>query len=318
MAHEGERPEQHDAGTPDAAAAPLDTAHADTVGTDVDAPATDVAGIDAPGAPEFVVVEVSDGDVQAEVIDVVEPSDDDDDSDDEASDDVASVDEVEPVEEKAEPVVDEVLLASVGLARAALLQITPAATIGEVVGSSAVEDHVLALHFESKLPGYPGWHWTVALSRIDDSSEPNVLEVEMLPGEQALIAPDWLPWSERLAEYQLAQELAAALAAAEGDEHDDDADELDDDESDDDEDSDDEDLDDDDLDETDDEVLDIDDHVTDDAQLESDDDDSDDDDSDDDDSDDDDADDPGEGDADVDGDDDFDDDPHAESYSAGR
>ena len=316
MAHEGERPEQHDAGTPDTAAAPLDTAHADTVGTDVDAPATDVAGIDAPGAPEFVVVEVSDGDVQAEVIDVVEPSDDEA-SDDEASDDVASVDEVEPVEEKAEPVVDEVLLASVGLARAALLQITPAATIGEVVGSSAVEDHVLALHFESKLPGYPGWHWTVALSRIDDSSEPNVLEVEMLPGEQALIAPDWLPWSERLAEYQLAQELAAALAAAEGDEHDDDeehdddADDLDDDESDDedpDDDSDDEDLDDDDLDETDDEVLDIDDHVTDDAQLESDDDDSDDDD----------AADPGEGDADVDGDDDFDDDPHAESYSAGR
>jgi hypothetical protein len=163
-------------------------------------------------------------------------------------------------EEKPAPVVDEVLLASVDLARGALLEITPAATIGEVVGSIAEEDHVLSLHFDSKLPGYPGWHWTVTLSRIDDSSEPTVLEVEMLPGENALIAPDWVPWSERLAEYTLAQELAEATAAAD-DESDDDLD--DDDDSD--EDDDDSDLDDGlDLDNG----IDIDDHVTDDDELE--------------------------------------------------
>ena len=37
-----------------------------------------------------------------------------------------------------------------------------------------------------------------------------MLEVELMPGDGALIAPDWLPWAERLAEYQAAQ---AALAA---------------------------------------------------------------------------------------------------------
>ncbi|SDY40056.1 DUF3027 domain-containing protein [Herbiconiux ginsengi] len=166
------------------------------------------------------------------------------------------------VEEKPAPVVDEVLLASVDLARTALLEITPAATIGEVVGSIADEDHVLSLHFESKLPGYPGWHWTVTLSRIDESSVPTVLEIEMLPGESALIAPDWVPWSERLAEYTLAQELAEATTADDEDEESDE-DALDDEDSD--EDDDDHDLDDGlDLDNG----IDIDDHVTDDDELE--------------------------------------------------
>ncbi|MGD8165685.1 DUF3027 domain-containing protein [Herbiconiux sp. P16] len=216
---------------------------------------------------------------------------------------------VEPAEEKPAPVVDEVLLASVDLARNALLEITPAASIGEVVGSIAEEDHVLSLHFESKLAGYPGWHWTVTVSRIDESSEPSVLEIEMLPGENALIAPDWVPWSERLAEYTLAQELTEATTAADDDAESDD-DELDDDDSDEDDD-DDPDIDDGlDLDDG----IDIDDHVTDDDELEAaaeeadgasdddapeDDDDAGDDDDDDSAEDDDDA-------------DDFDDDPHAE------
>ncbi|WP_382303897.1 DUF3027 domain-containing protein [Herbiconiux sp. UC225_62] len=168
----------------------------------------------------------------------------------------------EPAEKPA-PVVDEVLLASVDLARAALLEITPAASIGDVVGSIADEDHVLSLHFESKLAGYPGWHWTVTVSRVDESSEPTVLEIEMLPGENALIAPDWVPWSERLAEYTLAQELAEATAA-DGESDDDDLDDDDSDDPDADED-DDHDLDDGlDLDDG----IDIDDHVTDDDELE--------------------------------------------------
>jgi hypothetical protein len=176
-----------------------------------------------------------------------------------------SAEAAEAAEEKPAPVVDEVLLASVDLARGALLEITPAASIGEVVGSIAEEDHVLSLHFESKLAGYPGWHWAVTVSRIDESSEPSVLEIEMLPGQNALIAPDWVPWSERLAEYTLAQELAEATTAADGDAESDDDDLDDGDDLDGDEDDDDHDLDDGlDLDDG----IDIDDHVTDDDELE--------------------------------------------------
>ena len=95
------------------------------------------------------------------------------------------------------------------LALAALAEITPVATVGEPAESTVHDDGVLTLRFENRLSGYPGWFWTVSLAQVDDSA-PTVLEVELIPGDGALIAPDWLPWAERLAEYQAAQ---AALAA---------------------------------------------------------------------------------------------------------
>ncbi|WP_374947424.1 DUF3027 domain-containing protein [Agreia sp.] len=147
---------------------------------------------------------------------------------------------------------DPVLLAAVGAARAALIEITPASTVGALVGHASHGEHVLSLHFASLMPGYPDWHWTATLSRVDADSEPNVLETELLPGEGAVLAPEWTPWSDRLEDYKLAQEHAAALAV-----DDEDDDESDDDESDDDE-SDDEDIDD---------ELDLDDHILDDDVL---------------------------------------------------
>jgi hypothetical protein len=126
------------------------------------------------------------------------------------------------------------------LALAALAEITPAQTIGAPAGSTVREDGVLTLRFENRLAGYPGWYWTVSLARVEDAA-PTVLEVELLPGDAALLAPEWVPWAERLADYHATQ----AALAAEGEEVDGvvvDGDDLDDDELDDDE------LDDDDLD----------------------------------------------------------------------
>jgi Protein of unknown function (DUF3027) len=151
---------------------------------------------------------------------------------------------------------DQVLLESVDLARRALLDVTPAETVGSVAGHLVEDEHVLTLLFAADLSGYPGWHWSVTIARVDDG-EPTVLETELMPGETALLAPEWVPWSERLADYRAAQEAAAAAAAevAEGeardeaeldeDEEDLDEDELDEDEIDeDDEDEDESDLDD--------------------------------------------------------------------------
>ena len=120
------------------------------------------------------------------------------------------------VEVPAEPIdADAVLLASVELARAALLEDTPADTVGEPVGHIVEGEHVLSLLFECTMTGYPGWNWTVTLSRIDANSAPTVLETELMPGEAALLAPDWVPWSDRLSDYRAAQELASAQAASE-------------------------------------------------------------------------------------------------------
>lgn len=124
---------------------------------------------------------------------------------------------------KPEP--DPRLLEAHDLALAALREITPADTIGEPADYRIEDDGVVSLRFENRLHGYPGWFWTVSLARVEDA-EPTVLEVELLPGDGALLAPEWVPWAVRLAEYQAAQ--AAAAEAGEDDDSDEEEDEDDD------------------------------------------------------------------------------------------
>lgn len=117
--------------------------------------------------------------------------------------------------EAAAGIADPALLDAHDLALAALREITPATTIGEPAGYRIEADGVVSLRFENRLGGYPGWLWTVSLARTGDA-DPTVLEVELLPGDGALLAPDWVPWAERLADYQAAQAALAELAQAEG------------------------------------------------------------------------------------------------------
>jgi hypothetical protein len=144
--------------------------------------------------------------------------------------------------------------ALIDTAREALFEITDPETVGAVAG---IDDSVgvVDVYFASTMSGYPSWRWNVSVSTIDGDEYPSVLEAELLPGEGALLAPDWVPWADRLADYRAAQ-----AESADGDNDDD------------------EDLDDDDDDESD-----LDDDLDDDDDLDvSDDDDSDDDDDDDD------------------------------------
>jgi hypothetical protein len=52
--------------------------------------------------------------------------------------------------------------------------------------------------FASRQPGYVGWHWAVTLAAVPGESTVTVDEVVLLPGDQALLAPAWVPWHERL------------------------------------------------------------------------------------------------------------------------
>jgi hypothetical protein len=123
-------------------------------------------------------------------------------------------------------------------ARVALAEITPADTIGEPAGSRDEGDGVVSVYFQTNLAGYPGWCWTVSIAHLE-GAEPTVLETELTPGDGALLAPDWVPWVDRLAEYEAAQEAAGA-----GDEDDVDVDQDADEDEEDDDDEDDEDEDD--------------------------------------------------------------------------
>jgi hypothetical protein len=134
------------------------------------------------------------------------------------------------------------------LARESLLEITTADTIGALVSRTDEGDGAVSLAFEATQPGYPGWRWTVSIAQLE-GAEPSVLEAELMPGEGALLAPDWVPWSDRLADYEAAQALLGADGVADADSDDaDDDEESDDGDSDDDEDDeDDDDIDDDDI-----------------------------------------------------------------------
>lgn len=115
------------------------------------------------------------------------------------------------------------------VARAALLEVTTEATIGAPSGQ-VEEAGATTVTFLANMAGYPGWHWTVSVATLD-GAEPSVLEVELMPGNGALLAPDWVPWSERLADYEAAQEALAASDETEdseldSDDEDDDDDDL--------------------------------------------------------------------------------------------
>ncbi len=83
-------------------------------------------------------------------------------------------------------------------ARAGLLQFVTAEHVGDHLGVQAEESKVVTHYFECRQPGYRGWRWAVTLARAPRASEVTVGEVVLLPGDDAILAPSWVPWRERI------------------------------------------------------------------------------------------------------------------------
>jgi hypothetical protein len=87
---------------------------------------------------------------------------------------------------------DDVAVAAVDAARAALL---------EQVGDAVVGDHVdgvITQYFACTQAGYPGWRWAVTVARAEGQDSITIDEVVLLPGDSAITAPAWIPWRERI------------------------------------------------------------------------------------------------------------------------
>ena len=100
-------------------------------------------------------------------------------------------------------------------ALAALLEVTPPTTVGAFVSETDEGDSVMSYRFATTLSGYPGWNWTITVAHLSNE-DPTIVESELLPAEGALLAPDWVPWSERMDDYRAAQ-AALGEAATEAD-----------------------------------------------------------------------------------------------------
>jgi hypothetical protein len=96
-----------------------------------------------------------------------------------------------------ERTVDEILVAAVDVARAAAEEEAPG-LVGDHVGGDADGDGLVTHLFATLDPAYHGWRWAVTLTRAAGVDEPTVDEVVLLPGDEALLPPAWVPWSERL------------------------------------------------------------------------------------------------------------------------
>lgn len=93
---------------------------------------------------------------------------------------------------------DAFLAAAVDTARAAVEDITPAPTIGRHLGAKSEGDRLVTHLFESRLPGYLGWQWYAVLTRNSRSKVVTVSELGLLPSEDSILAPEWVPWAERV------------------------------------------------------------------------------------------------------------------------
>ncbi|GAA2000187.1 DUF3027 domain-containing protein [Brevibacterium samyangense] len=98
----------------------------------------------------------------------------------------------------AKPAQDALLLGAVAEARQAIADVADPAHIGEHLGA-VMEGQRLATHsFACTDRAYRGWHWVAVLARAPRSKKITVCETALLPGDDALVAPVWVPWEERI------------------------------------------------------------------------------------------------------------------------
>lgn len=90
------------------------------------------------------------------------------------------------------------LFGAAELARATAIEdANNAAYVGEIF-SVDTDDRIATYLFEASLPGYHGWRWAVTVAKLDDQSPSTICDVVLLPGSESLLAPDWIPYKDRI------------------------------------------------------------------------------------------------------------------------
>jgi len=93
---------------------------------------------------------------------------------------------------------DEACANAIDLAAAAAHEIAGPGQVGAHLGVQADGDRVVTHLFACEDPAYTGWHWAITVARASRAKAVTVSEGVLLPGPDSLLAPDWVPWSERV------------------------------------------------------------------------------------------------------------------------
>ncbi len=93
---------------------------------------------------------------------------------------------------------DAVCVGAVDDARHALADVADPADVGEHLGHTVAGERLITHTFACRRAGYRGWHWSVTVARAPRQRAVTIDETVLLPGPDALVAPVWLPYTERL------------------------------------------------------------------------------------------------------------------------
>lgn len=70
--------------------------------------------------------------------------------------------------------------------------------VGPHLSASEDADRLLTHLFACTLPGYRGWVWAVTVARAPRGRDATVCESHLVPADDALLAPSWVPWADRV------------------------------------------------------------------------------------------------------------------------
>ncbi|WP_425547747.1 DUF3027 domain-containing protein [Actinocorallia longicatena] len=93
---------------------------------------------------------------------------------------------------------DTACVEAVELALEAAREVAAPSEVGEPLGHAVEGDRVVTHYFACTDAGYKGWRWAVTVTRASRAKNVTVSEAVLLPGEEAVMPPAWVPWLERL------------------------------------------------------------------------------------------------------------------------
>ena len=76
--------------------------------------------------------------------------------------------------------------------------------VGDVVNAIELGDNVTDFRLAADVRGYEGWQWSVTLYHDSEVGKWTVNESSLVPTDDALVPPAWVPWKDRLEPTDLA------------------------------------------------------------------------------------------------------------------
>jgi len=91
-----------------------------------------------------------------------------------------------------------VLTGAVNQARAAVEEFSGPDAVGDYLGVTYEDPNAATHRFLAHLPGYQGWQWAAVVAACPGAEHATISEVVLIPGPTALLAPEWVPWEQRV------------------------------------------------------------------------------------------------------------------------